>query len=61
MTGSYFLSAKFEGTTAGGLRPNLEYLPKTVDSIKRKEFDLAVNKKMNLGKATGPDGVPAVV
>ena len=55
-----FLSNKFQATEAEDARPPLEKLPKTTDPITRKEFDQAV-KKLNLGKATGPDGIPAVV
>ena len=55
-----FLSKKFQPTIKESLRPNLEHIPKTIDPITRKEFNSAI-RKLHLGKATGPDGVPAVV
>ena len=52
-----FLQKKFEATEAEKGRPTMETLPKTTDPISVKEFENAV-KKLNQGKATGPDGVP---
>ena len=55
-----FLSKKFSATTKESTRPEMEFIPKTYDPITRKEFNSAI-RKLNLGKATGPDGIPAVV
>ena len=54
------MSKKFQATKAEDQRPSLEESPKTFDPLSRKEFNVA-DKKLNTGKATGPDGVPAVV
>lgn len=54
------LSNKFKATEEESRRPPMEYLPKTFDPIDRKEFE-RLAKKLNLGKTTGPDGMPTVV
>ena len=60
MTWKLFLGRKFQPTSEESLRPEMESIPSTADPITRTELNSAV-KKLNLGKATGPDGVPAVV
>ena len=56
-----FLCNKFSATHEEHQRPSMPPLPKTFDPIKkREEFETAI-KRLNLGKAPGPDGVPAIV
>ena len=55
-----FLSRKFSTTPEESQRPPLTPLPKTSDPITRAEFDTAI-KHLKIGKAPGPDGVPAIV
>ena len=55
-----FLSRKFAATPEEQQRPPLPPLPKDDDSIQRSEFESAV-KRLKIGKAKGPDGVPAMV
>ena len=55
-----FLSKKFNATPEEQQRPQMPPLEKVYDPITRTEFEMAV-KKLKLGKAPGPDGVPATV
>ena len=53
-----FLEKKFQATAEEDVRPPMEILPKIDDQISREEYDNAVNK-LKIGKAAGPDGIPA--